>query len=169
MHSQRHTPASLIAFGGIFAALAIVIMMLGGLIPIATYVSPMLCTILLQIVLTRCGTRIAWAWFGAVAVLGILLSPDKEAAGVFLVIGYYPILKPGMDKMHGVFLWKAAFFNSSVLVLYFFLLKVFGLEGLSEDFADFGQWMLAVMLILGNVTFFMLDHLLGMKKFRGMR
>ena len=45
MQSKR-TPASVIALGGVMAALAVVIMSLGGLIPVATYVCPMLCALL---------------------------------------------------------------------------------------------------------------------------
>ena len=49
MNEKRKTPASRIALGGVLAALAVVIMSLGGLIPIMTYVSPMLCALVLQL------------------------------------------------------------------------------------------------------------------------
>lgn len=166
MNPIRKTPASRIAFGGMLAALAVVIMSLGGMLSVATYVSPMLCMILLQLVMNSCGRQIAWAWYGAVAILGILLSPDKEAAGVFLFLGYYPILKPVLDVRKGRVLWKYLFFNASILVLYFLLLRVFGLTGVSEEFSEMGKWMLGILLVLGNVTFFLLDFLLGMPKFR---
>ena len=65
------------AMGGVFAALAVVIMNLGGLIPVATYTTPVLCMLLLKFVLLTCGRRIAWAWYAAVAILGLLMSPDK--------------------------------------------------------------------------------------------
>ena len=42
---MKKTPASQIAFGGVMAALALVIMNLVGLIPVATYVCPSLCMI----------------------------------------------------------------------------------------------------------------------------
>ena len=80
------------------AALAIVIMCLGGLIPFATFVCPMLCCMITKLVLSMCGKRIAWAWYGAVAILSVLMAPDKEAAAVFVFLGYYPIVKPWMDK-----------------------------------------------------------------------
>lgn len=163
---NRKTPASLIALGGVMAALAVVVMSLGGLIPVATYVSPMICIILLQFVFLSCGRRIAWAWYGAVAILSLLLSPDKEAAGVFAVLGYYPIVKPVLDGKKLGLLWKLLLFNGSITLLYFLLLRVFGLTGVSEDFEELGRWMLAVLLVMGNVCFFLLDHLLGMKKFR---
>ncbi len=166
MNPIRKTPASRIAFGGMLAAFAVVIMSLGGMLSVATYVSPMLCMILLQLVMNSCGRRIAWAWYGAVAILGILLSPDKEAAGVFLFLGYYPILKPVLDGKKGKMLLKFLFFNASILALYFLLLPIFGLSGVSEEFADMGKWMLGILLVLGNVTFYLLDFLLGMQKFQ---
>ncbi len=150
-----------IALGGTLAALAVVIMGLGGLIPVATYVCPMLCMMILNTVLRLCGGRIAWAWYGAVAVLSLLLCPDKEAAAVFAALGYYPILKPQMEKLPLPWLWKGALFNAVILVLYALLIHLFGLAQAAEDFADLGRAGLAVMLVLGNVTFFLLDRLLN--------
>ena len=166
MNQKRKSPASVMALGGVLAAMAVVIMSLGGLIPVATYVSPMLCAILLQMVLLSCGVRIAWAWYGAVALLSVLLSPDKEAAAVFVFLGYYPIVKPRLDRMKPSWLWKGLLFNGSIAVMYFLLLKLFGMAELGAEFREFGLVLLLVLLIMGNVTFFLLDRLLGMKKFQ---
>ena len=151
--------------GGVFAALAVVIMSLGTILPVATYVCPVACMLLLQIVVKTTGRRMAWAWYGAVSVLSLLLAPDKEAAAVFLVLGYYPIVKPKLDAFWGKWLWKGFLFNGSILALYWLLLKVIGMERLVEEFSGMGLAMTAVLLLLGNVTFFLVDHLLG-KKFR---
>lgn len=169
MASNKRTPASVMALGGVMAALAVVIMSLGGLIPVATYVCPMLCAMLLQMVLKLCGIRIAWAWYGAVAILGLLLSPDKEAAAVFVFLGYYPILKPRLDRMKGKWLWKGLLFNGAVLVMYWLLMHLFGMAYLTSEFEEMGWAMLVALLILGNVTFFLLDHLLSMKFRKGGR
>lgn len=166
MNQRRTTPASRMALGGVLAALAVVIMSLGGLIPIATYVSPMLCAILLQVVLLSCGRRVAWAWYGAVALLSVLLSADKEAAAVFVFLGYYPLVKPRLDGTRPSWLWKGLLFNGSIGVMYFLLLRLFGMAELGEEFAEFGLVMLLVLLMMGNVTFFLLDRLLGLKKFQ---
>ena len=163
MDTNRRTPASMMALGGMLAALAIVIMGLGGMIPIATYACPILCTMLLAIVQKLCGSRIAWAWFGAVAILSVLISPDKEAAGVFVFLGYYPILKKRFDARRFKTLWKALYFNASLLVLYWLLLKFLGLDGLSEDFRALGLAGLGAMVLMGNFLFFLLDRLLGGK------
>ena len=166
MNQKRKPPASVMALGGVLAAAAVVIMSLGGLIPVATYVSPMLCAMLLQVVLLSCGVRIAWAWYGAVAILAVLLSADKEAAAVFVFLGYYPIVKPRLDNRKPSWLWKGLLCNGSIGVMYFLLLKLFGMAELGAEFQEFGLVMLVVLLIMGNVTFFLLDKLLGMRKFR---
>ena len=152
--------AKQMALGGILAALAVTVMNLGGLIPVATYVCPMLCMMLGYTVLLFCGKRTAWAWYGAVAILGLLMGPDKEAAAVYCFLGYYPMLKPRMDRMKLGFLWKAVLFNLSVCIMYWLLLNLFGLDGLAEEFFELGRAMLWVRLALGNVTFFLLDRVL---------
>ena len=160
--ASKRTPAANVALGGVMAALAMVVMSMGTLIPVATYVCPMLCAVLLQMVLKICGQRIAWAWYGAVAILSLLLAPDKEAAAVFAFLGYYPIVKPKLDRLKGKRLWKTLLFNVSTLVMYWLLMHIFGLDQIASDFEEMGAVKTVIMLILGNVTFFLLDRLLGM-------
>ena len=152
--------AKQMALGGILAALAVIIMSMGGLIPVATYVCPMLCAILQFAVLRFCGSRVAWAWYGAVAILSLILGPDKEAAAVFVFVGYYPILKPGMDRLPMKWLWKALLFNASVLIMYWLLIHLFGMAQVAAEFTELGMVMTAVMLVMGNVIFFLLDRIL---------
>lgn len=148
------------ALGGVLAALAVVIMCMGGLIPVATFVCPMLCMLLLTAVKGRIGNRNAWAWYGAVAILSLLMGPDKEAAAVFAFLGYYPIIKPIMDALPLKWLWKVLFFNAVILAMYWLLMNLFGMAQLIREFEEMGTVMTVVTLILGNVTFFLLDRLL---------
>ena len=145
------------------AALAVVIMCLGGLIPVATYTCPMLVILLLGVILRLCGHRVAWAWYGAVAILSLLLGPDKEAAAIFLALGYYPMIKPKLDRIKLGWMLKALLFNGSVLILYWLLINLMGMEALSDEFQDLGMWMLAALMTAGNVIFFLLDRLLEKK------
>lgn len=145
--------------------MAVVIMSMGTLVPVATYVCPMFCALILQLVLKTCGSRIAWAWYGAVTLLSLLLAPDKEAAAVFLALGYYPIVKPKLDKRKGKWFWKGILFNAVILITYWLMMHVFGFDQLSAEFADMGKVMSVLLLLLGNVTFFLLDKLLE-KKFK---
>lgn len=153
--------AKSIALGGVMAALAVVIMCMGGIIPLATYVCPMLCAMVLAVLLRFVGRRIAWAWYAAVAVLSLLLGPDKEAAAVFVFLGYYPIIKPWVDRRKVPFLWKMVIFNLSICIMYTLLIYLFRLEQVVRDFGDFGLALTLVTLLLGNVTLFMLDLLLS--------
>lgn len=160
---RKSTP---VAFGGMLAAVAMVIMCLGGLIPVATYVCPMLCALLQLAVLRLCGKRVAWTWFVAVAILSLLFGPDKEAAAVFLLLGYYPIVKPKLDAAWLSWLWKLLLFNGATVLLYAVLLRLMGLDSVSAEFEELGHLALTVMLVLGNATFFLLDMVLGMMEKR---
>lgn len=146
------------------AALAVVIMAMGTLIPVATFVCPVLCMMILQIVCRVCGSRIGWAWYGAVSILCLLMAPDKEAAAVFAFIGYYPIVKPKLDGMRISWMWKAMLFNAAIGVMYFLLIRLLGMDEIAAEYAEMGTVLTIVMLVLGNITFFLLDRLLGMKR-----
>ena len=163
---QGNSASRTVALGGVLAALALCVMWLGGLLGIATYVSPMLCAILLQIVKNICGNRLGWAWYGAVAILSLLLAADKEAAAVFAALGYYPLVKPRLEKTKWPWLWKGLLFNAVILALYWLLIHLLGMDALAEEFAEAGAVMTAVMLLLGNAVFFLLDILLNKPCFR---
>jgi hypothetical protein len=154
------TSAKEIALGGVFAALAVVIMCLGGLIPIATFVCPMLCMVILQLIRKLCGNRIAWAWYAAVAILSVLLGPDKEAAAVFVFLGYYPIIKPKMDRLKPSWIWKGIYFNGVILLLYRLLIYLFGMDQVAAEYRELGTVLTAVLLLLGNLCFFLFDRVL---------
>lgn len=163
---QGNSASRTVALGGVLAALALCVMWLGGLLGIATYVSPMLCAILLQIVKNICGNRLGWAWYGAVAILSLLLVSDREAAWVFVFLGYYPLVKPWLDRRRLPFLWKGLLFNGSIGILYTLLLSVLGLPELKEEFADMGRVLLILLVVVGNVSFFLLDQVLQKPFFR---
>ena len=65
-----------------------------------------------------------------------------------------------MDKLPLQWLWKIFFFNAVILALYWALMNLLGMAELLEEFAEMGQIMTVVTLVLGNVTFLMLDRLL---------
>ena len=148
------------ALGGVLAALAVVVVSLGGLIPVATFVCPMLCMILLRFVCQLCGNRIGWAWYGAVAVLSFLLGSDKEAAAVFLFLGFYPIVKPKLDTMKVSWLLKLLLFNTAIGCMYYLLIHLLGMAQIAAEYAQMGTVLTVIMLLLGNLTFYLLDLVL---------
>lgn len=161
MGGQVKTTAADMALGGVMAALAVAIMCVGTLLGVTTFVCPMLCMLLLQFLHKRCGGRIAWAWYGAVALLCLLLCPDKEAAAIFAFLGYYPIIKVKFDGFRLKIIWKLLYFNAVILIMYALLMYVLGMDAILREFQELGAVMTAVTLVLGNVTFVMLDVLLG--------
>ena len=158
---MRRTNAKVIAFGGKLAAVAMVIKNLGSLNPVAPYACPVLSMVILGLVCSGCGQRIGWAWYGAVSILSLLMAPDREAAAVFLFLGYYPIIKPGLDRMKAGVVLKVLLFNTAVLVMYALLIYVFGMAEVAAEYRDMGIAMTVVLLIAGNVTFFLTDRALN--------
>ena len=154
---MRRNSAKNVALGGVMAALAVVIMCMGTLIPVATFICPMVCMVLLTAVKKKTGSRTAWAWYGAVTALSLLLAPDKEAVAVFLFLGYYPIIKPWFDHRKLSFVWKLVYFNAAVLLMYFILINLLGVQNIADDFNELGMVMTVVTLLMGNVTLFMFD------------
>lgn len=149
-----------IALGGMLAAVAVVIMCLGGLVPITTYVCPVLCCLTQYVVLRFCGKRLAWAWFAVVSILSLLLGPDKEAAMVFLAVGSYPLLKKNFERSNISVVLKFLFFNGMILLSYFAMIYLLGMQDIVQENMQFGMIGLILILLLGNVTFFLLDKLL---------
>lgn len=162
----QNNSARTVAVGGVLAALGLCVMCLGSITGIATYVSPMFCALLLEAVLSICGVRIAWAWYGAVAVLSLLLVTDREAAWVFVFLGYYPIIKPWLDRRRLKYLWKGLLFNGSAAVLYWLLIRILGMAELAQEWQTMSMAFLVLLLVLGNLTFFLLDKVLEKPFFR---
>ena len=145
------------ALGGMTAALAVVIMCMGGLIPVATFVCPMMCMMMLWMTAKVSGRRIGWAWYGAVAMLGLMLSPDKESAAVFLCLGFYPLVKPYLDRLPISFLWKLLLFNVIIAIMYAVMIRLLGMDQIASEYTGLGVAMTVILLILGNITFLLLD------------
>lgn len=151
------------AFCSMMAALSVVLLLLGSLIPGATYSAPILGMLPLIPTLSELGYRPALRVYVTAAVLAVLLVPDKEAAGIYVVLGYYPVLRPVLDRIHfGILriLSKAAVCTLSVTLLYAALLFLFRLDVLRIEFSGYSNVALAILLIGGNVVFLLLDQAL---------
>lgn len=158
---MQQNSAKQIALCGLMASLAVVVMCLGGIIPVATYVCVAICMVLGSIVIKYCGRRFALTWYIAVSILGLLLGTDKEAAIVFVLLGYYPILKDWFEKCRFSILMKGLFFNIVILAGYAMMIYLLGMNEVLEDFSDAGWIFCFVLLLLGNATFFLLDRVMS--------
>ena len=147
------------ALGGMLTAVAVVIMSLGSLIPLNTYLCPVICILITRPVIAYCGRRIGWCYYIATAVLGLMLAPDREAALVYAFLGYYPMIRPFFEKL-GVFSWyaKLLLFTLAGAASYGMLLLVMGAGAAMAE-----GWVLTlVTVLLWDLLFLLTDRLLGM-------
>ena len=151
------------ALCGSMCALAVAIMAMGTLIPAATYCCPVLASMTLLPVLILCGEKLSWVLYAASAILSLLLTPDKEAAAIFLALGYYPIVKPKLDRKRkpARLACKLLLFNLSVLAVYAALLFVLQMDALRQEFSAMSTALLVLLLAGGNGLFLLDDALLG--------
>ena len=148
------------ALCGIFGALALVVMLSGGILPLATYLSPMLAGLLVLPVVCEAGRSAGWIFYAGIALLGLFLLPDKEPAILFCAfLGYYPLVKFSLEKLPKPLrlLLKVVLFNAAVLAAYRLMLHLFGMAALQQEFAGMTGGWLTALLVLANLTFWMYD------------
>ena len=123
---MRRKQTARLALAAVLCALAVTIMMLGGLIPAATFCCPILAGFLTVPILCECGTGMALCAWAAVSILSCLLGPDKEAAVIYLFLGWYPVLRPKLENVRQPFRFvlKLLIFNCAVAAVYGLLLFV---------------------------------------------
>lgn len=142
------------ALGGMMTAVSVVIMAMGSIIPVNTYICPVLCILITRPVLERCGKRTGWCYYLATAVLSLLLAPDREAALVYAFLGYYPMIRPWFR-----WLWaKLLFFTLAGAASYAVLLAVMGAAAAMSE----GWLLTAVTVLMWDILFLLVDRLLGL-------
>lgn len=161
---RKRGAAARMALCGVLAALAVALMFLGGTVPFASIACPVLASLVLIPVYCECGWKWGLLWYAAVAALAALLAPEKEAAVLFVFFGYYPMLRKLIGqaaRARGCVAVKLVYVNAAVFAAYGLMLYVFHLTAVMEDFAGMGKAMLAVLLVLANVTFVIYDVLIA--------
>lgn len=146
-----------------FTALGVVLLCLGGIVPLALYACPILASLALLPVRAQCGRRIQWSCYGAIAILGLLLSPDKESASIFACLGFYPLVKPRLDALRPVprqLLCKLALAAVCVGADYAALIFVFRLESVTQELRESAPWLLWLTAAMGLALFFLYDQIL---------
>lgn len=148
-----------VAFCGIITALSTVLMLFTGLIPIGTYALPAMAGVLLIVVVVELGTAWAWPVYAASSVLSYLVAGDREAAMLFILFfGYYPVLKAMIEKRRKGFLsyvLKFLVFNAAMVAGYFISITLLAVP--PESFTLFGRNLAVVLLLAGNLVFFLYD------------
>lgn len=152
------------ALTGMLCALAVAIMMMGGLIPLATFCCPALAGLMLIPIFVECGEKLSWCAYAAIAALSLMLCPDKEAALLLVFLGYYPIIRWRLEQIRAGFLRiiaKLGIFNIAVGLAYLLLIFVFRMDQVLREYREMGLIITIACLVLGNITLLLYDRLLA--------
>ena len=87
------------ALCAMMAALGTAVLMMGGLIPLATFCAPALAALALVPVQVEYGRKYALGVYVATAALGLILCADREAALVFACLGHYPAIRDRFNRI----------------------------------------------------------------------
>lgn len=158
---RRNTKASAVALCGVLAALAVCVLFLGGAIPFASISCPILASLVLIPVYMETGKRQGYVWYLAVSILGLIFSPMKEGAILFVCFGCYPMLRKLFGRLQLSRVIKHVYFNVVVLAAYGLMIYVLQMQEIVEEFSKTGKWMLGALLLLANVSFYIYDLLIG--------
>ena len=146
-----------IALCGMMNALAVVLLSLGGMVPIATYCAPLLAMAVLLPVQEEYGNKLAITAWVSVSLLALMLTPDRETALVYVFFGWYPVVRPRIAALPSRLVRlavKLIIANGTILLLYGLVLR---LMDLTADLLE-GTFLLnAALLIMGNIVFLLLD------------
>lgn len=157
--------SSRVALGGVIASLCVLLMMMTGFFPFLTYAAPLLSGFLLIAVVCDCGYQWSVLVYLVVALLSVFVVPDKQAAMVFLFLGYYPILKDYLDRKlkPGLFVWLIKFvvFNLSMIAAYALMIYVFRMPDIMTEMGELGKWTGLVTLGAGNIVFLVFEMALN--------
>ena len=145
--------------GGIVSALSLVLMISVAVIPFLTYALPAAAGMLIVFMVIETDKKWAFGVYAAVAILGVLLVPDKEVAVMYLAFfGYYPILKAVMEsKLRPVLCWvlKIGSFLLTMVASYFLMIKLMGVT--IDEIDEFGVMAIPMLLGLGTFAFVLYD------------
>ena len=96
---MRHSKASLVALGGVVAALSVALMLL-TFFPASSILLPAAAGLLLIAVLYEAGGGLAATIYVAVSLLSLIVAPEKDAALFYIVyFGYYPLIRHYFDRL----------------------------------------------------------------------
>lgn len=145
-----------IAFCGMIAALCVAIMLLGQLIGVGMYASPILCGMVLLPVGSMYGKKTHMLTFLATSLLSFMVVSDIEQNLMFVCIfGWYPAIYDVLQKRKNPWriLLKLFIFNVVVIPLQILLCYVLVPQ-------DYGTWMMILLIVLFNVIFLCYDKLI---------
>ncbi len=160
-------PVRKVAFGGLLAAAAFVLLMIGAVSPTAKLAIAAVAGVLFMPVVMHSGRGAALLAFAATALLALLLLPNKSCGLYFAaLLGWYPIAKNLFESSKNrVVEWTAKLLAANaalaVAVLFFQALA------LPEGFLDrVTGWLIVVAVLAYNAVFVVYDF--GLNRLAGL-
>lgn len=156
------TKTKQVAFSGMLSALSVILMFLGSVVSVLSYVMPLASGLLMIIAVENISKKSATAIYFCVSLLSIILLSDKECALFYIsFFGYYPIIKSNIDKIKNkLLLWiaRAIIFNVSIISNQLICVYVFNIP-----FDEFlGKWGIIILLLLANLLFVLYERMLNL-------
>lgn len=141
-----------IALCGIFAALAIVFLLVGGLTVLDLSVLAV-CALMTMLLVVEAGKKMTWIYVAVTGVLALILLPNKLYAIEYIVFSaVYPLVKLHFERLPQMFAWplKISFLDSMLLITLVLAHKVFLL---GDEFYSFS----APTILFGTLFFVVFD------------
>lgn len=137
-------------------ALSVVIILIGGLLELGAFAAPMIAGLCLIPIERQFGRKYQATVYLAVSLLCFILVPNMEADLMYLALfGLYPLLYPIFQRLHGVLrlVCKLLYFNLVAIGVEALVVTLLVPEVLTGG-------MIALLLVLGNITFLLYDLIL---------
>lgn len=145
------------AMCGVMSALAVVLMFINSLIYIGTFTGPVLAMAALIPVLSEYGAKPTLISYVCIALICLVIMPDKEMALFFACLGWYPSVIGKLSEIKPAALSvivKLAIFMADMALMYGVLMKVLGIE--TESFEG-EKYLMYILLVVGAFAFIMFD------------
>lgn len=150
------------ALAGVMAGVSIVIMLLGSVLWVFTYVAPIITGLLMIIICDFADKKTALICYAAVSIITVFALPDKECALTYIFFfGYYPIIRDSLNKIKPkalsyltkLIIFNAGIVSSQALLVYLFMVPIEKI---------FGKLTVLILLLLANLIFVVYEALLSM-------
>ena len=138
------------------AALSVVLMVLGAILELGMYACPLFAGLCFIPIGQKYERKYHITLYVASSILCFLMVPNMEENLMFVgLFGWYPIVRPVLQKLPKVIRWisKLAIFNVVVIAIEWLVMTILVPEAI-------GGTLLWVLLILGNITFLAYDFMI---------
>ena len=138
------------------AALSVVLMVLGAILELGMYACPLFAGLCFIPIGQKYGRKYHITLYVASSILCFLMVPNMEENLMFAgLFGWYPIVRPVLQKLPKVIRWicKLVIFNVVVIAIEWLVMTILVPEAI-------GGTLLWVLLILGNITFLAYDFMI---------